>query len=36
MRQAMNYDANQTNLFTMWLVESERLNHIRRLNTIYQ
>jgi hypothetical protein len=36
MKQSMNYEANQTNLATMWLVESERLNHLRRLNTIYQ
>ena len=34
MRQA-NFDLSQTKMITMWEMETERLNHIRRLNTIY-
>ncbi len=34
MRQA-NFDLSQTKMITMWEMETERVNHIRRLNTIY-
>ena len=36
MKQALNFDANQTNILQMWEVETSRRKHLGRLNTIYR
>lgn len=36
MKQAMKFDANQTNILQMWEVETSRRKHLGRLNTIYR